>query len=125
MRARVVAINILLLILWVPATSHCLMENAGIIPIAGCCAKSLTDCTQDDNCATGCDLVESTLVKSPTQTTSISLSSLTIAQLLPLLAPETSKQIALSCLFWPPDNFRLAEFLAHRTLPVRAPSSAS
>jgi hypothetical protein len=125
MRARIVAINVLLLTLWVPATSHCLMEKAGLIPIAGCCAKSLTDCSQEDDCSAGCGVVESTLAKSPTQTTSISLSSLIIAQLSPLLKPQASKQIVLSCLFWPPDNFRLAEFLAHRTLPVRAPSSVS
>jgi hypothetical protein len=111
--------------LWVPATSHCLMEKAGIIPIAGCCANSLTESSQDDDCSAGCGVVESTLVKSPTQTTSISLSSLIIAQLLPLVTSQASKQIALSFLFWPPDNFRLAEFLAHRILPVRAPSSVS
>jgi hypothetical protein len=124
MRTRIVAINVLLLTLWVPATSHCLLEKAGVIPIAGCCAKSLTDSPQDD-CGAGCGVVERTLVKSPTQTTNISLPSFIIAQLLPLLPPQASTQIALGCLFWPPDNFRLAEFLAHRTIPVRAPSLES
>jgi hypothetical protein len=124
MRTLFVAINVLLLTLWVPATSHCLMERAGMVSIAGCCAKSLGDSSQDD-CPTGCGVIESTLVKSPTQTTNISLPSLIITHLLPLLAPQASPQIALSCLFWPPDNFRLAEFLAHRALPVRAPSLES
>src|SRR4030095_13499121 len=96
-------------------------ESAGMIAIAGCCAKSLTDCSQDD-CATGCSVVERTLINSPAQTTNVSLSTLIIAQLLPLLTPQASTRIVLSCLFWPPDNFRLAEFLAHRTLPRPPPS---
>jgi hypothetical protein len=97
------------------------MERAGMIPIAGCCAKSLGDCSQDD-CATGCGAVESSLTKSSTQTPHLSLPRLIVAQLLPLLTPQASTQIVLAWLFWPPDNFTLAEFLAHRTLPVRAPS---
>jgi hypothetical protein len=121
MRASITGIALLLLTLWVPATSHCLMERAGMIPIAGCCAKSLGDCSQND-CATGCGAVESTLTKASTQTPNVSLPPLVITQLLPPLTPQASTQIALGWLFWPPDNFTLAEFLAHRTLPVRAPS---
>jgi hypothetical protein len=124
MRTAIVAINVLLLTLWVPATSHCLMERAGMIVVAGCCAKSLGDYSQDD-CATGCGVVESTFINSPAQTTNVSLPSLIIAQLLPLLTPQVSTPIVLSCLYWPPGNFRLAEFLAHRTLRVRAPSLES
>jgi len=124
MRASITGIALLLLTLWVPATSHCLLERAGVIPIAGCCAKSLGDCSQGD-CATGCGVVESTLAKSSTQTPHLSLPRLIVAQVLPPLTPQASTQIALGWLFWPPDNFRLAEFLAHRTLPVRAPSLES
>src|SRR5205809_7456743 len=121
MRTAIVAINVLLLTLWVPATSHCLMERAGMIPIAGCCAKSLGDCSQDD-CATGCGVVESTLTKSSTQTLNVLLPGLIVAQLLPPLTPQASTQIVLGCLLWPPDSFRLAEFLGRRVLPVPAPS---
>jgi len=110
-----------LLTLWVPATSHCLMERAGMIPIAGCCAKSLGDCSQDD-CATGCGAVESTLTKSSTQTPNISYALFIVTKNLPPLTSQASAQIVSGWLFWPPDNFTLAEFLAHRTLPVRAPS---
>jgi hypothetical protein len=124
MRPYVTAIALLLLTLWVPATSHCLMERAGMIPIAGCCAEPLGDCSQGD-CATGCGIVESTLAKSSTQTPHLSLPRLIITQLVLPLTSQASTRIVLGWLFWPPDNFTLAEFLAHRTLPVRAPSHAA
>src|SRR4029453_19468546 len=101
MRRRFTTITLLLLILWVPATSHCMMESAGMIAIAGCCAKSLTDCSQDD-CATGCSVVERTFINSPAQTTNLSLPSLIIQQLLPLFTPQECTRFFLCFFFCPP-----------------------
>src|SRR5688572_2061378 len=47
-----------LLLLWMPATSHCALESAGFLPHDLACAGADAHCGAD-----GCKVVESTLIK--------------------------------------------------------------
>jgi hypothetical protein len=124
MRALKTVVAAFLLTLWIPATSYCLMERAGIIQCADCCNDSSGDCAAQ-SCAIGCGAVESTAVKVSTQTQNVSLPALSFVQLQVSEANEPLDLYHANFSCWPPDNLNLAEFRGRRTLPVRAPSSVA
>jgi hypothetical protein len=59
------SIALLLLALWVPLTSHCLLEGAQVLPSMVCCDESGGDCGPVEPACEGdaCGVVESALYK--------------------------------------------------------------
>jgi hypothetical protein len=121
MPAFKIAIAALVLTLWLPATSHCLMERSGIIQFSDCCGESSGSCS-GNSCAIGCGVIEAAGVKNPSPNENPAHPSLVILQLAPIEAPAISMLPTLDCSGHPSPNLSLAEFLAARTVRVRAPS---
>jgi hypothetical protein len=121
MPAFKIAIAALVLTLWVPATSYCLMERSGIIQFSDCCGESSAGCSED-SCAIGCGVIEAAGVKIPSPNENLSRPSLVFLQLVPVEAPAILTLPMLDCSDHPSPNLSLAEFLAARTFRVRAPS---
>lgn len=110
---------LLLATLWLPATLHCALEEAGLIGEA--CTVDKSDVCANDSCAT----VEATHYKSPdllavvlapTLFVCLDLAELnpTEAIIVPLVSPERS-----DC---PLEVPRTWHFVARAALPARAPS---
>lgn len=63
-RARKI-LSFLLLALWLPATSHCDLERAGVIESDDCCATPVESTPVDHPCADACDTLEAGNYKLP------------------------------------------------------------
>jgi hypothetical protein len=111
---------LLLATLWLPATLHCALEEAGMIGTAACDTGDTEHCVQD-NCAT----VEAThyrtsdilvTVTAPTLLVCLGLSEAIPAEaiIVPLVSPERS-----DC---PLEVPRTWHFVVRAALPARAPS---
>ncbi len=113
---------LLLATLWLPATLHCALEEAGVIGAAACDVDQADPCAQD-NCTT----VEATHYKSSEILTAVAAPTLFVcldlAELIPtetiivpLVSPERS-----DC---PLEVPRTWHFVTRAALPARAPSLA-
>jgi len=119
-------VSAVLLILWMPATSHCAFESAGLLPAAvGCDSSSEAHCVGD-----GCRLIESGLFKQSTVAMKVmapELMACTCMLCLQLVWASFPNLVAISD-FTPPDFAAPQEWVArwsfeHRAaLPARAPS---
>lgn len=114
---------LLLATLWLPATLHCALEEAGLIGAAACDIDATEHCAQD-HCAT----VEAThyktsdllvTVAAPTLLVCLDLGELipTEAIIVPRISPERS-----DC---PLEVPRTWHFVVRAALPARAPSLAA
>ena len=123
------AIAWLLLALWVPAATHCQLENA--FDLLVCCDHENATPDQDADCQTdGCATVESGAYRSETPP-SISLPpaflfTLVVAKITaePLATPPSDSDFVATALS-PPELPRGWQFFLRAALPVRAPSLAS
>jgi len=124
---------LVLLALWVPATSHCRIENLPGLEFLSCCQHAGAEQSpahHDNDCATdGCAAVESGLYYKADQPhaapeaplPALIVSLLSLADLgqttawIPRPAPSTS----------PPVLSRTWQFALRAALPVRAPSHSS
>jgi len=111
-----------LLVLWVPATSHCYLELAGIVRFDDCCAKGTNSPGKGDPCENCCKLLSKATVKiqgePKVQFTPVLavMFSLIFAEPSPVQC-EVEKLAA-----WPPDTLQLAQFVVCTVFPTRAPS---
>ena len=113
------------MVLWVPLTSHCYLEDSGLLSSLSdkCCASDNSTPTKDDPCDEGCKLVEKAAGKIQNNQRLVvpALVSLSIAfsapAEIPLLVPEVT--------LWPSETLHLVQFVARTALPPRAPSSLS
>lgn len=120
-------VSLVLLVLWMPVTSHCYLELAGLIPNDDCCSQSeATPPGHGDPCESGCKLVEKAGYKiqdnQPVPPVAIVLLPLFLQPALPEPPPE---EFSARMAAWPPDALCLPQFTARTALPVRAPSFAS
>lgn len=117
---------IMLLALWVPVNSHCLLETAGLIPPDECCAESSNNSNShtDSPCDPG-DMLDSDHARAEDSQAALPL---LVAAWLPLLFEPTAELIlparpacdSLSPA--PPDLAAGWQFSSRAALPVRAPS---
>ena len=117
--ARTIAV-LFLSLWWIPATSYCALERAGIVQCNDCCTDVGNDCAVSD-CGVGCNTPASTIPKTP-----VSLEKVTLA-LLPgeLLRHEIEQADRVSATQRaqpPPDRLELVEFLGRTATPARAPA---
>lgn len=111
---------IVLLALWLPATSYCALERAGIL--TGCCSDdSGKSCDRDQ-----CDQLEHTLIKPAAESALVKIPALACTCFICaaiVVAPAEAELTIPVPIEWTPDW--LAEWsFEHRTaLPARAPSS--
>jgi len=119
-RLKTIAV-LLMLALWVPATSHALLESAGVIHQSG--AESDSDGDHDHEAADGVVLLPSS-VNAPTMST-------TFVYVLPVIAfllPESVEVALIDRIHSgtsPPLLPKSWQFIHRAALPVRAPSFAS
>lgn len=117
---------VLLLLLWLPTTSHCLMESAGLMP-------SFLSCT--DDCAPGaragkdtkdsCAALESASYKTCDEDALAIVPTCLSAVALAFLLPETLSNGTCTPLFptvAPPSLPVTWQFIQRAALPVRSPS---
>jgi hypothetical protein len=121
MRALRIAAAFALIVCWIPATSYCAMERAGLVQCPGCCSDSDNDSSCDD-CVIGCS--SDTAV--PNGATSIlKLFSVPLAAVSVTCGNGVEQfnialgRVALS----PPHLVRLAEFLGRTATRPRAPAA--
>ena len=111
------------MVLWVPLTSHCYLEDAGFFQETAdkCCADESATPTKADPCDTGCKLVEKTGGKVQDDqrivVPIIALIPVVTAPQLPQAAPQTDEVT-----MWPPETLHLPQFVVCTALPVRGPS---
>ena len=116
----------LLIALWVPITSHCYLEQAGIIPFDECCASDAAAPTQTDPCDSGCKVVEKAGNYKTQNEQKISAPAILVTYCVEtLLLPKVDLPPRGRIVSWPPDTLSLAQFVACTALPVRAPSFVS
>lgn len=116
--------------LWLPATLHCAMDQAGVFDSKpACCHEDSSKAADANDCGTRCDIVggdtqklANHLVKVPAPVLLVWLSNAVVS--LPdelAFAPQVSPDGAES----PPELSRTWQFVERAALPPRAPSLAS
>lgn len=112
----------LLLAAWLPATVHCELETAGIVPMDECCADQSQ---QDHRCEGGCSVVEDRGFKTECLHALVAPPSLSI--LLPALAVRTLLEPSHEQRPHPEafKIYHLPQFVIRTALPIRGPSLAS
>lgn len=122
-----VIVSLLLLVLWMPVTSHCYLELAGLISKDDCCSQGESmPPGKGDPCASGCKLVEKAGYKIQNNRTvpTVVLLPLPVFSQPPLPQPAP-EGFSARLVDWPPDTLHLQQFAARTALPARAPSFAS
>jgi hypothetical protein len=121
-------IALLLAMLYLPATGHCALEQAGWFPPAGDCCEQTASATgsQDSSCAEGCCPVESGGYFSPNKerasvlTYAMSAYVMVLAlDILPRQSPPVSPESS------PPELLKVWQFTYRTALLPRAPSFVS
>ena len=115
-----------LMVLWVPLTSHCYLEDSGLFQSAWekCCSDEDSQSAKADPCDAGCKLVEKGAGKiQDNQRLIVPIISL-LAAIHVVPAPATIS-LHNEVTFWPPETLHLTQFVASTALPVRAPSLLS
>jgi hypothetical protein len=120
-------VRLVLLLVWLPATSHCYLEIAGFIPDDACCAQGESNPSgKSDPCDGCCKIVEKAGYKIHENQSLLPAPILFLAEFvkspLPVLPEDRA---AARIIAWPPDALHLPQFTARTGLPVRAPSFAS
>jgi hypothetical protein len=120
-------VSLLLLVLWVPVTSHCYLEMAGVIPQDNCCSQGESKLpAKGDPCESGCKIVEKAGYKIQDNRSVLPVVVLLLPSFLqPARPAPPAEGNSARIVAWPPDTLRLPQFIARTALPVRAPSSAS
>jgi len=114
-------IAVMLLAVWLPATSHCALEAVGVLEMSAGCA-STTDCAGDS-----CSVIENGFSKQSNLTVKVSAPDLTaclFSLCLHLAAPTTLISVADFSLGVPvePQDWIVCWTFEHRAaLPARAP----
>ena len=118
---------LLLTVLWLPATSHCLLESAGFIQTDDCCAATESSCDKGDTCGDECQSLESAsykasdapqLLGSPELLVTVLLPTATTEQSVPHYGPSlAADRVICLAVGW--------QFSSRAAIPVRAPSLAS
>jgi len=121
-------IALLLAILYLPATGHCLLEQAGWFPSAGACCEQTASATgsQDSSCTEGCCPIENADYFSPNKDrTSVMIVAVPAyvmvlaLDILPRQSPPVSPESS------PPELLKVWQFAYRTALPPRAPSFVS
>ncbi len=116
----------MLLALWVPVNSHCLLETAGLIPPDECCAESSTN--SNSHTASLCDpgdMLDSAHSRAEDSQAALPL---LVAAWLPLFFESIAEPILPARPAWdslspaPPELAAAWQFSSRTALPVRAPS---
>ncbi|MDB6025403.1 MAG: hypothetical protein JWM68_1626 [Verrucomicrobiales bacterium] len=114
------------MVLWVPLTSHCYLEDAGVFQESAdkCCADESSQSAKEDPCDTGCKLVEKAAGKVQNNQRFVipilALISIVIVPQATEVASQTDK-----VMMWPPETLHLPQFVVTTALPVRGPSLVS
>jgi hypothetical protein len=119
-------VAMLLLALWVPAMSHCLLESAGIIESDECCAPfGASPVSDSHDCGGPCQTVESIGFSLP-QNQSVVAPPGVVFLPLTILGLVTDLQPAHVCQPAPnpspPERLTTWQFATRTASPVRAPS---
>lgn len=115
-------ITVLIMAAWLPATVHCELETAGLVPVDECCAD---DSQRDHRCEGDCSVVEDRGFKTECMLTLVTPPEICI--LLPDLAVRTLVE-PLHEKQPHPEAFKihhLPQFVIRTALPIRGPSLAS
>lgn len=117
----------LLLLLWLPATSYCFVENASLLQPSGCCEENHHGSTgKERSCDTGCGIVPSVGIHLKC---SAPAASVWLGELIAVCFPEAPEDAGLAlgpnAGDSPPHALRLAVLRARTSLPTRGPSLAA
>jgi len=120
-------VAMMLLALWVPITSHCLLERVSDLGFLACASDDSAkgDCGND---ADGCQSVESASYRSEDSQPLVSGFAFAFTWVIAVLAsdsPPPSQPSPALCTDAPPDIPSSWQFALRTALPVRAPSLAS
>jgi hypothetical protein len=120
-------VAMILLVLWAPVTSHCLLERVPGLEFLACASDDSPtgDC---DKGADGCQSVESASYKTEDSQPLVSAFAPALALLVAVLSPDSvpPRQPSLARRTdTPPDIPSSWQFALRTALPVRAPSVAS
>jgi len=118
---RVVAL--LMLAVWLPATSHCMLETAGIIPTDECCQTPEFPTQDPHDCRDGCASFEDSFYKVKEQIPG-DLTPFQILVSLPAIEPTVVAPSVMNS-GWPPGALSLREFVIRTSQPIRGPSIVS
>ena len=121
MRKLQVLVAMLLGVCWIPATSYCLLERAGIVQCGACCTGEGDDCC-GDNCAFACSLPASTIPKTSASLEKAALALVPTAETRRLEIVAAGNAVIGLLSQSPPGSFILAEFLGRTATPARAPA---
>lgn len=114
------------MVLWVPLTSHCYLEDSGLFeaPADQCCSTDASKSSPADPCDTGCKLVEKSAGKiQDDQRLVVPVISLLVS--VDFTPTDATLLPVDEVTFWPPETLRLTQFIIRTSLPVRAPSLLS
>ncbi len=120
-------VAVVLLALWVPITSHCLLERVSGLPFLACASDDATKGNCDDD-ADGCQTVESASYRTEDSQPVVADFTFAIALLAPAVsfASPPLKDSAVALFAEPPSDLPSAwQFTFRTALPPRAPSFAS
>jgi len=122
------AVALVLAILYLPVTAHCLLEQAGWLPADGdCCEqRASTDGSTPAPCAYGCCLPEHAVYVSPLKRDSSPLTAevpVWVTALVADVAPKESLTVPPESS--PPTVQKVWQFIFRTALPPRAPSLVS
>lgn len=118
-------ISVFMLLVWMPATSHCALEAVGILPAVGCCTDSEADCAGDT-----CRQLESGLFKQANDSFKVAAPDQLACACFLCLQLVTPPSLVAVADFSPADSGYPQDWLTswtfeHRAaLPARAPSVA-
>ena len=120
-------IALLMVALWLPITSHCYLEDAGILKNdAGSewCADANSHPGNADPCDSGCKMVEKTGFKFQEDERQIAPTVISAVIVL-LSTPSKLSPPSPEVFLWPPDSLHLVHYIAQTALSPRAPSLVS
>lgn len=119
----------LLLAVWLPVTSHCLLELAEFIPLDDCCAASSSSTgSHQDGADDACNTLESASYKVDDNAAVLipPAVGLLVCVLAPLEDLSVAAQFSSDFLTVAPPNLPVTwQFSYRAALPIRAPSAAS
>ena len=123
------SVAVLLLVLWVPVTMHCVIESLPGIEFLSCCLHDdakpePSPAHQDNDCETdACATVESGLYKQEDSSQPLSVPLLALAVWMWTADPPTdSTPVLIPASSAPPELARFWQFSYRTALPPRAPS---
>ncbi len=118
-------VGLLLLVLWVPLTSHCTWENISDLTLFKCADDTEQHSEQKSDCADdGCAQLETATYRSSDAQPEVAPPAfLVLFQLLTLTVP--AREACVATVNTPPEIFTSWQFTFRTALPPRAPSFVS